>query len=256
VAAGRPPDRAGPPEARVPADRLARSLGSLVHDFRGPVTALTAFAHLLDERYAGAIDGTGRSYVDAFGVNAETLAHLVDGLAFLAAETREQPAPLGQAVRDATARLQKVLARGRIPLNLPAVFPDRNIGRRSLALVLEAVLLRVVKVAGRCRGATLALSAAEEPAGTTVILTLRCNQPEPNTSPPHEALRDEIRAALSGEDFGGMVLRTALEELGGELTVAEGPGPGAAVALLLRPRQPNPAASRTKPTSAGEGKGP
>lgn len=144
---------------RPGASDVARHLSLVVHDLRGPATALSAYARFLDDQSRASLDPVAASWLDGCQANGELAAHLCEALSVLEGSCVRSRAPLGLVVPAAAARLQKFLARAQVGLKVSGVFPDRQFERRRLGFVVEAVLVAVAHSVGAGRPSRVEFSA-------------------------------------------------------------------------------------------------
>lgn len=171
----RPVSVSAPPAPRSAAARpgaadVARHLRLIVHDLRGPATALQAYARFLDEQLRCDLDPAALSWLDAFQANAELTGHLCEALCILEGTSLRSGAPIRDIVEQSCGRLQKLLARGPLALKVSGVFPDRKAERRRLGFVVEAILAAAAVESAPGHPANLEWSAEEREERIVVTL--------------------------------------------------------------------------------------
>lgn len=206
-------DRSSGLPPRPGAADVARGLSLVVHDLRGPFTAVQAFARFLDDQARESLDSTAASWLDGCRANAELASHLCEALSVLEGSCVRSGAPLALVIPSAAARLQKFLARGRVALKVSGDFPDRQFERRRLGFVVEAVLVAVAHSvgAGPCR---VEISGSEHE--ERVKLIVACDR--------EAAGLDGLALRMRGGDAAGlseMALQAALIDLGARLAAPE-----------------------------------
>lgn len=203
--------------SRPGAADVARHLAVIVHDLRGPATALQAYARFLDEQARPELDPTAASWLDAFQANAELTGHLCEALSILDGTSLRSGASLQEIVLQASTRLQKILARARFVLKVPGDFPDRRSERRCLGFVVEALLVAAAEETGTGGPSGLEWCAVEREERIVLILGF-----EPG---PLEGLSALPARLESGQPRGlsELALSAALSDLGAVLRC---PAPG------------------------------
>jgi hypothetical protein len=215
------PQRAGARRSfggdRPRAADVASQLGLVVHDLRGPATALQAFARFLEQEAGTALAPVAAGFLEACQANAEVTGHLCDALALLDESGLRSRASLRDILAAAEGRLQKLLVRGQIGLKFPGEFPDREFDRRRLAFILEAVLVAIVQGSGVKSPSRLELSCREQ--GKNVVLTIAADAGAAGAL-------DALAGRLCSRRPGGLSelgLVAALSDLGAEVAA---PAPG------------------------------
>lgn len=116
---------------------------SVAHDLRAPLRGIDGFAQALIEDYAGALDATGRRYLERIRAAAQRMAALIDDLLELSrvtrAELRHEPVDLSRIARTTAAELQRADPSRVVELTI-ADGMQASGDPRLLAIVLDNLL--------------------------------------------------------------------------------------------------------------------
>lgn len=152
---------------------------SVSHDLRAPLRAIDGFSRMLEEDYAGKLDGDARRYIGVVRENAQKMGRLIDDLLEFSRLGRK---PLSVSAVDMTALVREIVEKldppeGR-PLpevevrQLPAAACDQTLIRQVWVNLLSNAVkfsgrrdVPRVEVSGTCDGADLVYRVSDNGAG-------------------------------------------------------------------------------------------
>lgn len=215
------------------------------HDLRAPLRSVTSFVNLLEEDYADAFTGEGRTYVTRIKAAVSRMTGLIDGLLALArVRAKGDPffvVPLGDVAQDVVADLAHGLAEsgGRVEIGeLPAVEADRLQMRQLLQnLIGNAIKFRRPGVAPHVV-VTARAGTAREPAGDAVW-EIRVADNGIGLDPAHAGKifkpfeRLHSHASFEGSGLGLAVCARIVERHGGGIRAEGEPGFGTTFVVTL-----------------------
>jgi PAS domain S-box-containing protein len=215
------------------------------HDLRAPLRSVTSFVSLLEEDYADAFTGEGRTYVARIKAAVSRMTGLIDGLLALArVRAKGEPfvvVPLRDVVQDAVADLAHGLAEsgGEVEIGeLPAVEADRLQMRQLLQnLIGNAIKFRRPGVAPRVVVTARAAGARE--ADGEAVWEIRVADNGIGLDPAHAGKifkpfeRLHSHASFEGSGLGLAVCARIVERHGGRIRAEGEPGFGTTFVVTL-----------------------
>jgi len=219
------------------------------HDLQEPLRKVRAFASLLEDEYADAVDDMGRHYMDRVRDAAERMSGLItDLLEFARVTTKDNPfedVDLGEVLQDVLADLEIAIDETNATLDvgeLPVIEADRT----QMRQLFQNLVSNALKFAGDDEPPVVRVSAERIEADDA---TERCRiQVEDNGIGFDEKYLDRIftpfkrlhgRSAYEGTGMGLAICRRIIDRHDGELAASstEGEGSTFTVTLPLRRRE-------------------
>jgi hypothetical protein len=208
------------------------------HDLQEPLRTISCFLKLLDDRYRGQLDKSGREFI-AFAVDgAHRMSQLInDLLTYARVDSRGKPivpTDAARAVNAALANLRVAIAESGAQVDcgpLPAVKADEA----QLIQLFQNLVANAVKFRRKDAPPRVAISAVR--AGAECAFTVRDNGI--GIDPAHFHMLFQIfkrlhtREEYPGTGIGLAVCKKIVERHGGRIWVESGPGQGAAFSFTL-----------------------
>lgn len=213
-------------------------LSTVTHDFRTPLAAISGSAESLLALGERAAPGVRRSLEENIAAEASRLSRLVDNLLRIAAlesgamVPEWTPVPLEEIVGSALARLERLLARHSVVVDIPQDMPPVPMD----AVLMEQVFLNLLENAAKFtqEGTRITISASIDAANASIVVS---DDGPGLPEGDHEALFARFqrgdRTGPAGYGLGLTICRAVAKAHGGTITAGESPSGGAQFTLTL-----------------------
>lgn len=210
------------------------------HDLAEPLRTMSGFSRLLEAKYAGVLDATGREYLSYIAGGAARMQALIDDLrAYTAASQRELalgPVDLHAVVDDVRDALAASLAERRATVRVEGHLPPVQGDRSMLTLVVQNLVSNGIKFT---RSATPTVVLRGRVEGGAVVLEVDDDGigiPEQHRERVFALFqRLHTRDEYPGTGLGLAICQRIVQRQGGTVRVDDAPGGGARFVLALRP---------------------
>jgi hypothetical protein len=240
-------------------------LARMSHELRTPLNAVLGFAHLLLSEGAAAGEQTTRERVQHIRSAGEHLLELIDEVLDLSSlesgelPTMSQPLPLAPLVQDVLPLVQNLVARYDVQLEVLSLDGCVQADPRRLRQVLINLLSNALKynrpggrvwLASRVDGDQVVLQVRDTGRGMSVQQMDRLFEPFNRLGAEQEG--------IEGTGIGLAIVRAAVLQMGGSVTVSSEPDVGSCfevrlpTAAVVQPEPERPAAPAPADPAAGE----
>jgi len=216
----------------------AALLSTVTHDFRTPLAAISGSAESLMALGEQADPGVRATLLENIAAEASRLERLVDNLLRIAALESGavapdwSPVPLEEVVGSALARLDSVLARHVVTVDIPPDMPPIPMD----AVLMEQVFLNLLENAAKFtqEGSKITLAARVDAAHAVIVVS---DDGPGLPEGDHEALFERFqrgdRAGRAGYGLGLAICRAVAKAHGGTITASDTETGGACFTLTL-----------------------
>ncbi len=213
-------------------------LSTVTHDFRTPLAAISGSAESLLALGERADPDVRRSLEENIAAEASRLSRLVDNLLRIAAlesgavVPEWTPVPLEEVVGSALARLERLLARHTVVVDIPSDMPSVPMD----AVLMEQVFLNLLENAAKFtqEGTRITVTASRDAANAVVVVS---DEGPGLPEGDHEALFERFqrgdRGGPAGHGLGLAICRAVAKAHGGAITAGNSPSGGARFTLTL-----------------------
>jgi PAS domain S-box-containing protein len=217
---------------------------SVSHDLKAPLRGIDGYSRLLQEDFAGRLDGDGPYYIDMIRAATASMGQLIDDLLAYSRVERRALQLTGLAlhplVEQVAAEYADLLAEAGAQLSID--LPELSVlaEEEGLAQSLRNLIANAVKFSRDV--AAPQISIGGEAQGDTCLLWVRDNGIG-FAMEYHDRIFDLFQRLHRDEDYPGTgiglaIVRKAVERIGGAVWAESAPGAGATFYLRL-PRDPS-----------------
>jgi signal transduction histidine kinase len=212
-------------------EQLEAFVYTIAHDLRAPLRAMQAFATLLLNDYAPALDATAQNYAERIVRSSERMDKLVVDLLAYGRTARTQlaltPVPVEAAWKSALAQYEETIARRNARVEMVLPLPHVLAHDVTLSQVLANLLSNALKFAKPGESPHVRIRA--EPNGT--VARLWVEDDGIGIAPEHHERVFRIFERLNGTAYSGTgiglsIVRKGVERMNGRVGLRSAPGQG------------------------------